>query len=364
MAVATGTALALGMAGAQLGGAIIGNIKSGKDRKIAAEAQRKALAEIEAIGAGPDLAKQIMLRQFESAGVLTPEVEKAIELQMPKVSQIKEDTRFKDAQMKALQALQQRGATGFTPEEALQLKQERAQAERSAEAKRQQIIAGMRARGALDSGAGIAAQLQSGEQLAAQQAEAADRASAMASQRALQSITQAGSLGGQIRGQEFDIARTKAAAEDEMSRFNVQQQIARQQRNIERQMSAQQFNLQQQQAIMNANIQQANAEALRQRQAQQQMYENQMRIAGMKAGAYGAQAQQAQQQAAQTQQAWAQGAGAIAQGLGAYGQYAAAQPLQQAQIDYYKANTPVTQPQQTPSPLYGGRTGNYGMPID
>lgn len=309
------------MGGASILGGVIGNIRSGKDRRAAEEAQKKALAEIEAIGAGPDLAKQIMFRQFESAGVLTPEVEKAIELQAPKVSQIKEDIRFKDAQMRALQALQQRGMAGFTPEEQFQLRQQEQQAQRGAESKRQQILAEMRARGAGDSGAAILAQMQGADALAAQQSEAAGRAAATASERALQAITQAGTLGGQIRGQEFDIARTKAAAEDEMSRFNVQQQIARQQRNIERQTGAQQFNLQQQQAIMNANIQQQNAELLRQRQAQQQMYENQKALAGMRAGAYSAEAQQAQQRAAQTQQAWAQGGQAIGQIGGAMAAY-------------------------------------------
>lgn len=336
--------------GSQILGSVIGNMASAADRRAAAEAQKKALAEIERLGAGPDLARQIYLKEFESAGVLTPELENAVDVGVSKTAQIQEDPRFKKAQLEALSTIQQLGKTGLTPEERLALTRERAQAERSAESKRQQILSGLRARGALDSGAGIAAQLQSADELAALQAEASDRASASAAQRALQAITQAGTLGGQIRGQEFDITRTKTAAEDEMNRFNVSQQIARQQRNIERQNAANQFNLQQQQAIMNANIQQANAERIRQLQGQQQMYENEMRIAQMRAGAYGAQAQQSAQQAAQKQQAWGQTGQAIGQGISSYGQYAATQPLQQAQINYYNAQAGIKPPPVPPQP--------------
>ena len=336
MAIGTATALLMGGAAlANVGGAVIGNMASASDREAAAAAQKKALAEIEKLGAGPDLAKEIYLREFKSAGVLTPELEKAVDQGVSKVAQIKEDPRFKKAQMEALAGIQQRGRTGFTAEERAQLSQERAVAERSAEAKRQQIVSGLRARGALDSGAGIAAQLQSADELAAQQQAAAERVSASASQRALQAMMQGGELAGRVRGQEFDIERTKAGSEDEFQRFNIANRMAQEQRRAERETGARQYNLGQQQAIMNMNIQQQNAELMRQRQAQQEMYNNQVRIAQLRSGAYGQQAAQAQQQAAQTQQGWAQMGSAVGGALGSFGQMAYNQPLRQAQIGYY-----------------------------
>ena len=221
--------------------------------------------------------------------------------------------------MEALAGIQQRGRTGFTAEERAQLSQERAAAERSAESKRQQILSGLRARGALDSGAGVAAQLQSADELAAQQQAAAERGSASASQRALQAMTQGGELAGRVRGQEFDIERTKAGSEDEFQRFNIQNRMAQEQRRAERETGARQYNLGQQQQLMNMNIQQQNAEMMRQRQAQQEMYNNQVRLAQLRSGAYGQQASQAQQNAQATMQGW----GNIGSAVGQIGSMAA-----------------------------------------
>jgi len=299
--------------GASILGGVIGNIASEGDRNAAARAQKKALAEIEKLGAGPDLAKQIYLREFKSAGVLTPEIEKAVDQGVSKVAQIQEDPRFKKAQMEALAGIQQRGRTGFTAEERAQLSQERAAAERSAEAKRQQILSGLRARGALDSGAGVAAQLQSADELAAQQQAAAERGSASASQRALQAMTQGGELAGRVRGQEFDIERTKAGSEDEFQRFNIQNRMMQEQRRVAQENEARQYNLSQQQRLMNANIEQQNAELQRQRQAQQDMFNNQVRVAQLRSSAYKDQAEQAQQRAGQTQQGWSQMGSAVGQ---------------------------------------------------
>ena len=300
-------------AGSSILGGVIGNIASAGDRDAAAKAQERADAEILKLGAGPDLAKQIYLREFKSAGVLSPEIEKAVDQGVSKTAQIKEDPRFKKAQMEALAGIQQRGRTGFTAEERAQLSQERAAAERSAEAKRQQILSGLRARGALDSGAGIAAQLQSADELAAQQQAAAERGSASASQRALQAMTQGGELAGRVRGQEFDFERTKAGSEDEFQRFNIQNRMAQEQRRAAQENEARQYNLTQQQRLMNANIEQQNAEMQRQRNAQQEMYQNQVQLARLRSGVYQGQAQQAQQRAGQTQQGWAQMGSAVGQ---------------------------------------------------
>lgn len=309
--------------GAMALGAVIGALSSEADRNAASEAREKALKKINSLGAGPDLSRKIFLEEFKSAGVLTPEMEKAVDVDATKIGQIQEDPRFKEAQMQALRGMQERGKTGFTAEERAQLAQSRAEAERSAEAKRGQILAGLRARGAMDSGAGLAAQLGSSEELASRQLEASDRVSSMAGQRALEAMAQSGAMAGQMRGQEFDIARTKATAEDELRRFNVQNQMAVQQRNIERQNMAQQYNLGQQQRLMEANIQQRNAELQRQRAAEQQMYQNKMNVAAMQANAQLGAASQYQQQAATTQQAWNQAAAGTAEAATSiYGSYA------------------------------------------
>jgi hypothetical protein len=325
------------MVGSQVLGSVIGNFASRGDRRAAEEAREKALAEIEAIGAGPDLAREILLDKFQVAGVLTPELERAVDKVSSEVSKIKEDPRFKEAQLKALSALQERGQLGFTPEERLEMMQQQRAAEREAGAQRAGIVEGLRARGLMDSGAGLRAQLQSADELAERQMMLGQQRSAQASQRALQSMVQAGDVAGRVRAQDFDVERTRAGAEDEMNRFNVANRMAQEQRRVAMENQARQFNLSNQQAIMNMNTQMINAELQRQREAEQRMYQNKLTVVGMRAGTYGAQADQATQRAGTTQQAWSQAGQAIGQGIGAYGQYEAGKGLRDAQTNYYNS---------------------------
>lgn len=318
-------------------GNVVGNIASAGDRAKAEKAQQEAADLIAKLGAGPDLSKQIYLEKFKSAGVLTPDVEKAIDMQVSKVAQIKEDPAFKKAQMGALEALQARGKTGLTAEERVQLLQERRSAEKAAESKRQQIMAEMRARGALDSGAGLRAQMQSADELASRELESSERLAAGASQRALQALVQSGQMAGSVRGQEFDIARTLAGAEDEMARFNITNQRGIEQRRASQETAARQYNLAQQQRAMDMNIQQANQERIRQMQAQQQMYQNQLAIAQMQQQALLGQAAQNRADAAQTQQAFSQAGQAIGQGLNAWDQWNQGADLRNLQQSYLKA---------------------------
>lgn len=315
MPIATGTALAIGGALSGVAGGIIGNMASSADRKAAAAASQKALEEIERVGAPPDLAKEILLREYKSAGVLTPEVEKQVDLGVSKVSQIKEAPELRDAQMGALRKLQEASQVGFTPQARAAMQEARTQAQRDAQAKMQQILQQQQARGLASAGSTLAAQLQAGSAAAAEEGEAALKTGAMASQAALQAAAQSGQLGSQIRGQEFDIARTKAGAEDQFALQRFNEAVSRQQRDVASRMGAQQYNLAQQQRLMDMNVAQRNAELQRQRAAEAQQYQLALQRAGMRAGAYTGQAQQLQQQAAQTQQGWSQIGGGVGAGL-------------------------------------------------
>jgi len=322
-AISASTAI-IGSVLGNVAGGIVGNIASASDRRAAAAASQRALEEIERIGAPPDLAKEILLREYQSAGVLTPEVEKQVDLGVSKIAEIKEAPELREAQMGALRRLQEASKAGFTPEARAAMQEARTQAQRDAQAKMQQILQQQQARGLAGAGSTLAAQLQAGSAAAAEEGEAALRAGAMASQAALQAAAQTGSLGSSIRGQEFDIARTKAGAEDQFALQRFNEAVSRQQRDISTRNLAQQYNLAQQQRIMDMNVAQRNAELQRQRAAEAQRYQFELQKAGMKAAAHSGQAQQLQQQAAQTQQGWSSIAGGVAQGLSAYGAQSAA----------------------------------------
>jgi hypothetical protein len=303
MAAISGTALAVA-AGAQILGGVIGNMASSGDRERAQDAYQRALAEIESIGAPPDLAKEIFLKNFQQVGVLTPEIEEAVSLDAPKVSQIKEAPELRKAQMTALQALGQRATTGRSAEDRAALAQLQLQQARDTEAKRQQILQSYQQRGMGGAGGELAAQLQAASAGSAQAGEQGVQLAAQAQRAALEAAREYGALGGQIRGQEFDIARTKAGAEDQAAVARFNEAVARQQRNVGARNQAQQYNLSTQQRIAEQNIAQSNAELQRQRNAQAQQYQLGLQRAQARAGAQQGMGGQYQQQAQQTAGMW------------------------------------------------------------
>lgn len=307
----TGTAVA--SVAAPIVGGIIGNIASAGDRAKAKAAAEEAMSIIDSIGAPPDLSREILLEKFQQVGILTPKLESEINLGISQVSQVTEDPKLKDAQMQALQILQQRGSTGLGPEDRAALNQIRQEVSRDVQGKQQQILQNMQARGMGGSGAELAAQLSASQEGAERASAESDRQAATASERALQAITQAGQLGGQVRGQDFDVNKTKAAAQDEVARFNVANAVARQTRNIGSENQASAANLSEAQRVRDANTAQANAEKQRQVEAQRQQWLDSLAGAQARSGARSGLQNLYSQQAAQTQQGYSQ----MGQGAGA-----------------------------------------------
>lgn len=306
--IITGAASILGP---MLGG-IIGGLTSAGDREAAERAAMDAISEIEKLGLPPDQSAPVILKHFQSAGVLSPQMEQDILIQSSEVGKIKEDPRLRDAQMQALEMLGQRARVGLGPEERAAFNKLRTQLAAEAEGKRQQILQSMQARGLGGSGAELAAQLgaaQSGAQIASQQG---DDLAAAAARNALNAMSTFGTMSGQVRGQDFDVNNARARAIDEMNRFNVQAQQGVQQRNIASQNQAQEFNLRNAQNIANQNVQMDNNELLRQRQAQSQYYQDLANRAKMLADAKMQKSNVLQGQAQQT----AQNAQNIGSGIG------------------------------------------------
>lgn len=324
MAVATGTALMAGASalGPVLGG-VIGNMASKGDRERAMAAIAEAQSIIDSVPEAPDLSKiQIVYDQFKRAGVLTPEIETALNLQASKVSQIQEDKSLREAQISALEGIKERGKVGLTPEERAELNKVRKDVQRDVEAKRQQILQNLAARGQAGSGQELASQMLAAQSGAERASEEGDRISAIASQRALQALSQAGQLGGQIRGQDFDVERTRASAEDEIARFNMANAVARQQRNVDRSGRAQELNLAALQRAQDTNTQMINQEKLRQVEAKRQFWQDQLARASARANVRtGSVAPAFQQEAQRTSQMWSGIGSGVGAGAGALGNY-------------------------------------------
>lgn len=190
---------------------------------------------------------------------------------------ISEDPRLRDAQMQALQGLQdiyrQGGLTAEDKARQAMINQQAAQQERG---QREAILQNMQARGIGGSGAELAANLAAQQSGANQRAMGGLQTAANAENRALQALLQGGQLGGQIRGQEYGMASDKARAQDIINQFNVANanQAAMQ-------------NWQNRQNIQNMNTGGRNQSFQYNQQNQQQSYINAMNKARELANQYG-----------------------------------------------------------------------------
>lgn len=308
--------------GGIVGGVIGGNAQSG-DKSQAQGYAEDAMNQLISIGVPPDLSKQLILEKFQAAGQLTPEMEQAINVAHSKVADMTPETTGRTAQVQALQQLQQLGKTGLGAQDRAALSQIRNQVQSDMEGKRQQILQNMQARGMGGSGAELIAQLQGAQGGANSEAQQGLDVGAQAQTRALQAITQGANLGGNIQSADTSLATTKAQAADELNRFNVQNQMAQQQRNVQAQNQVQQMNLANQQAIGNANVSQANQETERANEAQRQNWLDQITRAKTISGGYQGLSNEynnrANQEMANSQNMWTGIGGLVGQGVSALG---------------------------------------------
>lgn len=311
--------MAIGSVAAPVVGGLVGNLMSQKDKSAQKKAMKRALAELEALGVPPDLSKELFVEELQRQGVYTPELEDEISVAESEYTQIKEDPELQKAQLEALTGLQQRAQVGLSAEDRAALNQVRQQTQRDAEAKRQQVMQQMQARGMGGSGAELIAQLQAGQGAAELASQQSDQLMAQAQQRALQALGQSGEMAGQMQQAQFGREAQKAQALDERNRFLAQNSIARQQRNVSSLNQAQAANLAEQQRIYEQNIVNRRAEAERQNVEQGNYWDRKTDLAKSKANALTGQAQYYGQQAASTAKGFADmgaGIGTAAAGIG------------------------------------------------
>ena len=299
------TMMAIGSVAAPIVGGLVGNLMGSKDRKNQRAAMAEAMRALQSVGAPPDLSKEIIYKELERAGILTPELEQEISIAESEMGKLQEkDSSLRDTQKQALERLKQQAQSGLTAEDRASLNQVRGEVQRDSEAKRQQIMQTMQSRGMGGSGAELMASLQSAQGAADQAATGSDAVMAQAQQRALQALSESGRMAGDIRGQDFSVDSARAQALDERNKMLAQNSVARQSANVGRLNQAQMANLQEQQRIQDANTQMTNQERLRQNQAKGELWDRQLGLAQARsnaalgqAGQYGGLAQQKQQMA-------------------------------------------------------------------
>lgn len=315
----------VGSVAAPVVGGLVGGIMGNKSRNQQMAMMQQAYQQLAQLGLPPDLSKEVILQQFQQQGILTPQLEQDIHLSASQVGAMKESPETRQAQMEALQGLQQASRTGLTAADRAAFNELRAGIARDTEAKRQQILQGMQARGQGGGGAELIAQLQGSQAAEDQAASQSDRLAAQAALSRLNALNQYGQAAGNVRSQDYQAMLAKAQAEDQRNQFLFQNSASLQQRNIAALNAAQQANLANKQRLSEMNTQTANQELLRQNQAKRDYWQDQLGLAQAKAAALTGQSQAYGQQAQQKEQMFSGLGNAIGQGFGTYGAYSAKQ---------------------------------------
>jgi len=137
---------------------------------------------------------------------------------------ISTDPRLREAQLNALASLEKIGnSNGLLDADKALLAKTQRDAAMQDRGRREAILQNNAARGMAGTGNELLAQLSSSQAATDRSNQAGLDIAGMAQQRALDSIAKAGSLGGSIRGQDYDEQAKRAAAQDAINQFNAGQ---------------------------------------------------------------------------------------------------------------------------------------------
>ena len=178
--------------------------------------QERMVAELEKIGVPSIEAQQIALIAPEL--VLSTEEER---LGGTAFEDIAQDPRLASAQAEALADLQLAGREGFTAEDMAKTEALRRQAAGDEQARQASILQQMAMRGALDSGAQLAAQLSSSQEAADRQAMEGIQLAAQQAAARRGALSQAGQMAGKQSAQDFSQQAQQARAKDIVAQFNA-----------------------------------------------------------------------------------------------------------------------------------------------
>lgn len=299
-------------------GGMMGANASASDRAAAQRAYAEAYAQFNDLNV-PDSEKQrLALQEITQQGIITPTPEQAQQLGISAMENITTDPRLRDAQMSALDKISKMGDEGLTAIDMAALNKARRGVSGDAQARDASIIQNMNQRGVGGSGVELATRLAANQRSADIANQQTDETMAMAQRRMLEAAAQAGTLGGQIRGQEFGEQTDVARAKDAIAQFNALQSAGTQQRNVASQNAAQMANLGEKQRVADTNVAQKNAEQQYNKQLEQQKFANQMQLAGARSNALTGQGQNLNNQAQQTANQYTQVGSGIGQGLLGY----------------------------------------------
>ncbi len=299
----------------------IGSAASASDRKKALEQSRAGLQAWMDVNVPDPEQQKVILQRFVQQGTLDPKLEQAVLQGASELEKIKTDPRLKQSQLKALSSLEDIGSSGgLTLSDQANLQKGLNDVAVADRGRREAIADNMQRRGLSGSGFDQAAQLRNQQDATNLQSQQQLQTLGSARDRALQAITQGGSLAGQLRSQDYGEQKDLAGARDSIANFNARALAGVNHSNVGYQNEAQAANLKARQDIANANVGIANQQELHNKDVYQQQFDNQARKAGGLAGQNTILSNKYDQAADRTASGWAGAGSSVAQAGGAYGQ--------------------------------------------
>lgn len=235
----------------------------------------------------PDPAEQkIALQQYAVTGKLTPALQQAISQSPSEFSKIVSDSRSSQAMSGALEQLQNLGSSGgMRLSDRANLADLQSSDLTDARASRNNIASNMAQRGAGGSGVGAAMTYAANQDQMDRNSNASLKTAASASDRALQAIQGAGTMGAQINNQLFNQDAQKASAQDAINQFNTTNKQNVMSANTSSENAANLWNANNQQDVANKNVGVANQEEVYNKGLLQQKYENEIQQLNGEGGA-------------------------------------------------------------------------------
>lgn len=274
----------------------IGDFLSGGNNDKAAAARQGATDQLNSLVL-PDVSEmQLQLEQMVQQGVITPEQAQTYLVEQSDMNNISTDPKLKQAQLDALSGLQDISSNkGLTAADRAQLQSIQTGEDTAARGAREAILQNAQARGMGGSGIELLQQFQNQQDSATRKSQRDLDVAAMAQNRALQALQQAGQLGGQIQAQDFNQQAQVAGANDAINKFNAQNQQNVELVNTKARNIAQAQNLSEQQRVADSNVDLKNQQQKYNKSLQQQQFDNAYKKAGGVAYSLNNQAQGFQQ---------------------------------------------------------------------
>lgn len=302
-------------------GGIAGNVLSQGDRDKASRLSQQAYDVVSGVRVPSPEELRIVLEELKTVGMYSPQLEEAITLQSSKMNEVATDPRLKEAQMSALQKLQQiSDEGGLTMQDKAQLSQIQNEVNSNLKGNVDAVTQNMATRGMSGGMGELVSKQIAVQQSANRNAQQGMDVAAMAQQRALNALMQGGTLANQMQTTDFNQQSKVAEANDAISKFNSMNQQDVRSRNTQNLNSAQKSNLSEAQRISDANVTNRNAQQTYNKQLEQDYFNNQMKKAATLSGQSNNLADQATSAANRTAGMYAGIGSAIGQGASAYNQ--------------------------------------------